>query len=80
MTPDIEQHLELLAVILAVTLGILNRLLKRRNGRVSLLLTVDDMEQHSSESPPSTRTNEADGRKTDSKEPKKQHTEKQGDE
>ena len=74
MTPDIEQHLELLAVILAVTLGILNRLLKRRNGRVSLLLTVDDTEQPSSESPPNTRTSEADGRKTGSSEPRKPPT------
>ena len=74
MTPDIEQHLELLAVILAATLGILNRLLKRRNGRVSLLLTVDDTEQPSSESPPNTKTREADGRKTDSSERKKPPT------
>ena len=74
MTPDIERHLELLAGILAVTLAILHRLLKKRNGRVSLLLTVDDMEQHSSELPPNTRTSEADGRKTDSSEPKKPPT------
>ena len=74
MTPDIEQHLELLAGILAVTLAVLHRLLKKRNGHVSLLLTVSDTEQHSSESPPSTRTNEADGRKTASSEPRKQHT------
>ena len=74
MTPDIEQHLELLAVILAVTLGILNRLLKRRNGRVSLLLTVDDTEQPSSESPQNTRTSEADGRKMDLSEPRKPPT------
>ena len=76
MTPDIEQHLELLAGILAVTLAILHRLLKKRNGHVSLQLTVSDMEQPSSESPPNTRTREADGRRMDSKKPKKQHTEK----
>jgi len=74
MTPDIEQHLELLAVTLAVILAILNRLLKKRNGHVSLLLTVSDTEQPSSESLPNTRTNEADGRKTDLSGPKKPPT------
>jgi len=77
MTPAIEQHLELLAGILAVILAILHRLLKKRNGHVSLQLTVSDMEQPSSESPPNTRTNEADGRKTDSNAHKKPPTEKQ---
>ena len=77
MTPDIEQHLELLAGILAVTLAILHRLLKKRNGHVSLLLTVSDTEQPSSESHLDTRTNEADGRKTDSSAPKKPLTKQQ---
>ena len=80
MTPDIEQHLELLAAILAVTLAILHRLLKKRNGHVSLLLTVSDTEQPSSESPPNSRTNGADGRKMDSNAHKKPPTRRQDDE
>jgi hypothetical protein len=77
MTPDIEQHLELLAGILAAILVILHRL-KKRNGRVRLVLTVEDTEQPSSESPPNTRTKEADGRRTDSSEPRKQPTRRPG--
>jgi hypothetical protein len=71
MTPDIEQHLELLAVILAVTLGILNRLLKRRNGRLRLTLSVT--EESSSDLHPNTKTSEADGKRTDLSEHKQQH-------
>ena len=80
MRPDIEQHLELLVVTLGAILAILHRLLKKRNGHVSLLLTVSDTEQPSSESPQDTRTNEADGRKTDSSEHRKQHTRRPNDE
>jgi len=73
MMPDIGRHLELLAVILALILGKCVRVhLRKRN--VSLLLTVSDTEQHSSESLPNTRINAADGRKTDLSEPRKQHT------
>jgi len=48
MTPDIEQHLELLVGILGVTLALLHRLLKRRS--VSLVLTVSDTEQSTNDS------------------------------
>jgi hypothetical protein len=75
MTPDIEQHLELLAVILAVTLGIVNRLLKRRNGRLRLTLSVTD--ESSSDCPPNTNSRMEVGAKTDSNDVKQQHTEQQ---
>ena len=76
MTPDIEQHLELLAVILAVTLGILNRLLKRRNGRLRLTLSVT--EENSSDCPPNTNSSPVDGAKMDSKDANQPPTEQQG--
>lgn len=78
MTPDIEQHLELLAVTLAVTLGLLNRLLKRRNGRLQVTLSV--MDENSNDCPRSTKTKEADGKKTDSNDAKQQPTEQRGSE
>jgi len=65
MMPDIEQHLELLAVILAVILGVLNRLLKKRS--VNLRLTIEDIPENSSDLNPNIRTKEAAGRKTASK-------------
>jgi hypothetical protein len=71
MTPDIEQPLELLAGILAVTLAILHRLLKRRNGRLRLTLSVT--EENSDDLPPNTRPNRANGRKTDSNDVEQQH-------
>ena len=80
MTPDIEQHLELLVGILAVTLAILHRLLKKRNGHVSLLLTVSDTEQHSSDLPPNTNSKAENGAKMDSNDAKQQHTERRENE
>ena len=78
MTPDIEQHLELLGAILAVILAILHRLLKKRKGRVSLLLTVSDTEENSSDCHPNTNSRTVDGVKTDSNDVKQQPTEQQG--
>ena len=76
MTPDIEQHLELLVVTLVAILVVLKRLLRLSQSvkKELHLLTVSDTEQHSSESHPNTITSGADGRKTDSNAHKKQHT------
>jgi len=81
MTPDIGQHPELIFGILAL-IGAFLRLFKNgrlhsRKGRVSLLLTVSDTEENSSDCHQNTNLSEADGLKMDSNEPKQQHTKQQ---
>ena len=76
MTPGIEQHLELLVVTLAVTLGLLNRLLKKRNGRLRLTLSVT--EESSNDCPRSTKPSQEVGKKADSSDAKQQHTKQRG--
>ena len=70
MTPDIEQHPELILGILAL-IGAYLRLFKngwlhKRKGSVSLLLTVNDTEENSKDSLPSTKPKPENGKKTDS--------------
>ena len=64
MTPDTGQPLELLVGTLAAILAVLHRLLKSKR-RGNLRLTLSVTEENSNESPPDSRTNEADGRRTD---------------
>ncbi len=73
--PDIGLPSELLVAISVATLEILRRL--RKNGRARLVLTLEDTDEPSKKSLQSTKTSEADGRKTDSNAHKKPPTEKQ---
>ena len=67
MLQDMPPHIEVMSGTLLLIAALLHRLLKRRG--VKLVLTVSDMEQPSSECPQDTRTNEADGKRTDTDQP-----------